>query len=312
YVTSTPAGYANLHGLDGELRPIDATITDDPIAAQGSGADRLRSVDGQPRISLHVLSGEICSGDNPPSECEALCNEDVDCPDGFLCGVSKTCVGRCDENIPPPPVVSFAATTHPDEKSSHHWARLVFVPAQSRRNIVDYRIKVSEEPIVDDADFVAARNANAAAIDTIGLSVCRTEISGNIVCPSPGAATTADMGQLVFETRYHVAMRPVDECGIEGPFVTAEVETTPIHFTTVSPCFVATAAYGSPMAAEVETLRAFRDRYLMTNPPGRAFVSAYYAVGPYLADAIRGSEDLRAASRLALAPFVALAHSLLD
>jgi len=72
-------------------------------------------------------------------------------------------------------------------------------------------------------------------------------------------------------------------------------------------CFVATAAWGSPMAADVVTLRSFRDRYLMTWAPGRLFVDAYYTVSPPLADLIADHEGLRTAVRVALWPFVAVA-----
>jgi hypothetical protein len=72
-------------------------------------------------------------------------------------------------------------------------------------------------------------------------------------------------------------------------------------------CFIATVAFGSPMAAQVRTLQAFRDRYLMTNPPGRAFVRLYYRVSPALADRIETRPTLRAAVRIGLAPCVLLA-----
>ena len=76
----------------------------------------------------------------------------------------------------------------------------------------------------------------------------------------------------------------------------------------MSPCFVATAAYGSPLAAEVSVLRRARDRYLMTNEVGRALVSAYYAAGPVLADSIREHEGLRAVARRVISPAVEFAR----
>ncbi len=69
-------------------------------------------------------------------------------------------------------------------------------------------------------------------------------------------------------------------------------------------CFIATAAFGSPLAPEVRTLRDFRDSYLLTNGPGRTFVHIYYALSPALADVVRQHEALRAIARTLLVPFI--------
>ena len=75
-----------------------------------------------------------------------------------------------------------------------------------------------------------------------------------------------------------------------------------------SGCFIATAAYGSYFETHVQILRNFRDVYLLTNDWGRAFVGFYYRHSPAIANVIAGSEGLRAAVRLGLAPFVGVAY----
>ena len=77
-------------------------------------------------------------------------------------------------------------------------------------------------------------------------------------------------------------------------------------------CFIATAAYGSYLHPQVQLLRTFRDDYLLTNAPGRAFVALYYHCSPPLADLIARHTLLRVLTRLSLTPvFTAIAHPLI-
>jgi hypothetical protein len=74
-------------------------------------------------------------------------------------------------------------------------------------------------------------------------------------------------------------------------------------------CFVATAAYGSRMAEEVEVLKIFRDRYLRNNLLGRTFIHVYYAIGPKLADFVGVSPLRKQIARLLLLPLVKICKS---
>jgi hypothetical protein len=77
------------------------------------------------------------------------------------------------------------------------------------------------------------------------------------------------------------------------------------------PCFIATATYGSHAADELDVLRTFRDRYLLTNSVGTALVRVYYEHGPAVATAIARSNTLKTLTRAALRPIGALAHVML-
>ncbi len=69
-------------------------------------------------------------------------------------------------------------------------------------------------------------------------------------------------------------------------------------------CFIATAAYGTPMIDRIQVLRDFRDQYLMKNPAGRWFVSIYYKYSPPLARFIARHDSLRALVRVVLTPVI--------
>ncbi len=72
------------------------------------------------------------------------------------------------------------------------------------------------------------------------------------------------------------------------------------------PCFIATAAYGTPLAVDINTLRALRDTVLLTSTVGTAFVEGYYHVSPYVADFVAKSPLLASMVRVALVPVIML------
>ncbi len=69
-------------------------------------------------------------------------------------------------------------------------------------------------------------------------------------------------------------------------------------------CFIATAAFGSYLHPHVQVLRGFRDRYLVTNRPGRLFVDRYYRYSPSIASIIEKNAVLKTTARWILTPVV--------
>lgn len=269
----SPIGYSELHGFDGDIRPLDTSMADDPAAAPGSGVDRLQQ----------------------------SCDRRI-----------EVGVGLCDRAPNVSPVADLVASAVVDEEHSHEWADVAFTAVDVEGlPAVGYQVKVSTQPITNDTEFVQAEDAKATTLDYQGLDLCPIDATtegcmSSPTCPPVGTRIAVSIGKLMYQTRYYVAVRAIGPCGAAGPITTVDFETSEIHFTTVSPCFVATAAFGSPLEASVDDLRRFRDDALMTNDAGRAFVDAYYAVGPWFADRIRDRPTLRTVARAVLRPLVQL------
>ena len=73
-------------------------------------------------------------------------------------------------------------------------------------------------------------------------------------------------------------------------------------------CFVATAAYGSEMATEVQQLRELRDNQLMNTASGTTFMGAfndiYYSFSPLIADYERENPLFKEAVKIAITPML--------
>ncbi|MGA8848455.1 MAG: CFI-box-CTERM domain-containing protein [Dehalococcoidia bacterium] len=114
---------------------------------------------------------------------------------------------------------------------------------------------------------------------------------------------TVPSGTLSYYTSYYWHVRYQDNHDAWSNW-SAETFFTVSTWTGV--CFIATAAYGTPMAEEVQILREFRDKYLLTNPPGRAFVDFYYRVSPPIAEFITEHPSLKPIVRVGLVPAVVM------
>jgi len=76
-------------------------------------------------------------------------------------------------------------------------------------------------------------------------------------------------------------------------------------------CFIATAAYGSPLHPYLRILQDFKDKYLVPSRLGHALVNFYYAHSPSLANLISRHKALKLVVRLSLLPLIAFSYSVL-
>jgi uncharacterized delta-60 repeat protein len=75
-------------------------------------------------------------------------------------------------------------------------------------------------------------------------------------------------------------------------------------------CFIATAAYGSPLHPYVNILWDFRDKYLMPSQFGRKLVELYYRYSPIVANFLVKHKPLKVAVRINLLPMIAFSYSM--
>jgi hypothetical protein len=158
------------------------------------------------------------------------------------------------------------------------------------------------------------------------------DLSG-LTNPTPGGVVTYyDVYvQPYYQAAYHIAVKPYynttdasklalvysNELSvpfgtpIDGP-VSNTITDFPEPITAVPAlpnkgCFIATAAYGSYSASQVQALREFRDQYLLTNGPGRVFVRWYYTYGPRGAQILNDHPEWKPIVRAAMLPAVGVA-----
>ena len=84
--------------------------------------------------------------------------------------------------------------------------------------------------------------------------------------------------------KYHVKVYYSQPGANQMMNVAAETDFSLQTSTAPGGCFIATAAFGSPLARQVHVLRSFRDRILLSARAGRVFVKWYYVWSPRAAE----------------------------
>jgi hypothetical protein len=252
------------------------SISNDPSGKKGSGADRLLASDNT-RIKMRV-----------------------NVPDTTYCEVTAAT----------PSVAALTVQPDSNKRFAHMWAHMSFLAPASARAIGSYVVEVKAD---DDADWEPAFTPDSEQmLLPVALDVCADpDQPGVNRCETMAAGTEIDatISGLKQATHYQVRVTARDRtCGQFGATAMAEVTTPQRTFSTVTPCFVASAAYGTPLTAEIGVLRMLRDRHLENHALGRRLVALYYAWGPSLAAPVREHTWLAQAVRGMLWPVVKLAQ----
>jgi hypothetical protein len=157
----------------------------------------------------------------------------------------------------------------------------------AKGRVAEYEVRVRAGSPIDETNFDSSM-----------------PISTVIEPDDAGQLQVVTVGGLMPDTQYYVGIRAVDDCANRGELLVVPVTTSARQVGEVDACFVATAAYGSQLANQVEMLRHFRDAMLGRTVLGQLAVSAYYTFGPTLAGVVGESELLRSTARSALDPLV--------
>jgi len=93
------------------------------------------------------------------------------------------------------------------------------------------------------------------------------------------------------------------------PIEASELTTSESKSTEGGGCLIATVAYGSELAPQVQMLREIRDNSLRQTQSGQAFMQSfnqvYYSFSPIIADYVRENPVFREAVKIAITPLIA-------
>jgi parallel beta-helix repeat protein len=171
-----------------------------------------------------------------------------------------------------------------------------------RRLVVDARLMALQEEL-DKLSMVRDRGTSNATIDA---AFSQVHLDTGEVLPL--------YEELQFLEAYSEVAQAEEsllhlECLLQEHLITPHPETPdtdplPPEDSASRRCFIATAAYGTSMAEEVQVLRQLRDECLLTTTTGRALVDLYYRISPPLADFLSEHPRLKPVVRATLFPVV--------
>ena len=160
------------------------------------------------------------------------------------------------------------------------WVAPPTVTTEAATNVTSYSAIVSMSFTGGALGWVEVRFACKRAGDQESFYTAWVPTSGN-------GTYAAKLTGLASRTTYEfMAQLRYNGAVIEGatrPFTTAPGASP-------SFCFIATAAYGTPTAEQIDVLREFRDGVLLESAAGSHFAALYYQLAPPISDLVEGSD----------------------
>jgi hypothetical protein len=284
--TSRIAGYGDWDGRTGTLHPPDQTISETP----GSGTGRLLVI-AQPSLAggapvmgrVHVTTEAVTAGP-PVDAAPPPASGDVDA------GSAPPRDGASGPRDAAGPGACLAlGVAMPLEVAS---SRVMSEGAEIE--LVEPARELWEKTEHYEVRVWYGSEHSAAAFEE-GLPLPRVQPV------QPGNRITVALSDLKSESRYTVGVRPRGACA-DPPIAFTTFTTVIREFAQLSGCFIATAAYGGPLAPRLSGLRRARDGLRDHSALGAAAADAYARASPPMAEVLRASEAARAVVRTLLSP----------
>ena len=280
------AGYGDWDGQTGTLHPPDSSIID----VLGSGRGRLLAIT-QPSISGGApVSGRVHLvtelGPEGPPATEPPPDAGVDGADGPAAPAEGGVVA---------PVADAASVCLPAALD------VQLGPVMSEAAEIELQEPTREQWDSTDSYEVRVWNGlekSAAAFEE-GRPLPR------VTPVRPGSHLTVSVDNLKSQSQYTVGVRASGACP-DQPIAFATFTTVVREYKQLSGCFIATAAYGGPLAAQVQVLRRLRDRAGARSAVANVVAELYARASPPVAGVLRETEVGRAAVRALLSPVMRL------
>jgi hypothetical protein len=165
-----------------------------------------------------------------------------------------------------------------------------------------FTVRLLSEPTANVTLPVSSSNLTIGTVDTSGLTFTDINWSEDQTVTVTSLVDSSQTYSIILGVA--ISAGDADYDGLNPTDVTVTIAESDSGGS--GGCFIATAAYGSPLASQIKVLKRFRDHFLLTNGIGKRFVRFYNTYSPPMADFIKKHDNLRVMVRLGLIPLVGI------